>query len=547
MTFKRLSSEVIQNAIGEDILKRMEVIAPILMGEDGDEASIYTKSTLVKLLESFGTAKLMKDSSFYRTYLSSLPESDLRIISDILGFSNTDDSYDDCLDRLTRKGWKSPESCSKICDAVLLPKDIIPSKKILLEKNEVVQSSRAPFKQLIEFQFLAMIKCAVIMENPRSRLVLQMPTGSGKTRTAMELIAKHLNSEKENARVLWLAHSEELCEQAIECIRETWEHLGTYDLKFGRLFGGCHATPSDEGGEIIISSFQSLYSLNKSNSLWSTSDYPISLIVVDEAHRVIAPTYKEATQKVISNNTKVLGLTATPGRGVEDEFGNAELSDFFFNTIVSLEDPGGGSAIEYLRKKKVLADVEQTLLKVPVGFELTKAEKRQLEKMLDYPKGLLTRIGKDDLRNLEILKKLKEILIKGKQCLFFSCSIEHSKFICALINYMGFTAKHIDGSTERNERRSAIENFKNKEVQVLCNYGVLATGFDAPKIDVVFISRPTKSIVLYSQMIGRGLRGPAIGGTEECIVVNIEDNFVGLPSNTEIFDFFEEYWRNDNN
>lgn len=111
-----------------------------------------------------------------------------------------------------------------------------------------------------------------------------------------------------------------------------------------------------------------------------------------------------------------------------------------------------------------------------------------------------------------------------------------------MLIYLGYTAAHIDGKSENQSRALVIEDFKHKKIQVLCNYGVLTTGFDAPQTDVVCISRPTNSIVLYGQMVGRGLRGPALGGTEECKVINVKDNIVGLPDYLGIYDFFREYW-----
>ena len=76
------------------------------------------------------------------------------------------------------------------------------------------------------------------------------------------------------------------------------------------------------------------------------------------------------------------------------------------------------------------------------------------------------------------------------------------------MNYLGYNSEHIDGSTRKERRTEIINKFRENKISILCNFGVLSTGFDAPKIDVVFISRPTMSIVLYSQMIGRGLREP---------------------------------------
>ena len=87
-----------------------------------------------------------------------------------------------------------------------------------------------------------------------------------------------------------------------------------------------------------------------------------------------------------------------------------------------------------------------------------------------------------------------------------------------------------------------IDAFKRNRIQVLTNFGVLTTGFDAPNIDVVIIARPTTSIVLYSQMIGRGLRGAAVGGTESCEVIDIRDNFDAFGDLDEVYSHFEEYW-----
>jgi superfamily II DNA or RNA helicase len=112
-----------------------------------------------------------------------------------------------------------------------------------------------------------------------------------------------------------------------------------------------------------------------------------------------------------------------------------------------------------------------------------------------------------------------------------------------LLKFLDIKAEHIDGSTPRAQRENIISRFKNLEINVLCNYEVLSTGFDAPKVDCVFLARPTASVVLYSQMIGRGLRGPAIGGKENCLIVNVKDNFINLPSIDKMYKVFEDYWK----
>jgi superfamily II DNA or RNA helicase len=158
------------------------------------------------------------------------------------------------------------------------------------------------------------------------------------------------------------------------------------------------------------------------------------------------------------------------------------------------------------------------------------------------PKKLEKILTNEPIRNAAIFDKLVELLNRGKKIIFFATSIEHSKLISTMLKMKGFSSAHIDGSTGQI-RKTLIDRFKSNEIQILCNYGVLSTGFDEPKIDVVFMTRPTNSIVLYSQIIGRGLRGPMIGGTDFCEIYSIIDNIVDLPDNREIFNYFEDYFK----
>ena len=107
---------------------------------------------------------------------------------------------------------------------------------------------------------------------------------------------------------------------------------------------------------------------------------------------------------------------------------------------------------------------------------------------------------------------------------------------------LNIKAAHVDGKVSKNRRKKIINDFINEDTQVICNFEILSTGFDAPKTDVVFISRPTFSIVLYAQMIGRGLRGPAIGGSESCKIIDVKDNIQGYSNEDSVFTYFQEYF-----
>lgn len=114
--------------------------------------------------------------------------------------------------------------------------------------------------------------------------------------------------------------------------------------------------------------------------------------------------------------------------------------------------------------------------------------------------------------------------------------------MAVLLRRNGRSAAVVTGTTRRATRRYLIEEFRAGRVQVLCNFGVLTTGFDAPKIQAIIIARPTLSGVLYEQMIGRGMRGPRNGGTDYCVIIDMVDNirrFQGQMAYTRM----QDYWR----
>jgi len=107
----------------------------------------------------------------------------------------------------------------------------------------------------------------------------------------------------------------------------------------------------------------------------------------------------------------------------------------------------------------------------------------------------------------------------------------------------GINAAYVDGTCDKNYRRSVISSYKNGKVQILCNFGVLTTGFDAPNTDVVVLARPTISSVLYSQMIGRAMRGPKMGGKERTHIIDIRDNFQIHGRPLDLFERFRNLWQ----
>jgi superfamily II DNA or RNA helicase len=540
--WKFLSKSDLQRYLEDELLERLGDLLPIF-DPDIDGYTIHSKNTLAKIFEAFIAPSLFSKKEFRSQLLNSFPESKLDEICDLLEIKKEGLHFDDKVKNLCNIPWKESNRVEKLLCALNLPLDFGPSEKKLPVSEKTISFDIKRYLTLKDYQASVFYKVIDELKNPRSRFIVQMPTGSGKTRTAMEIISSVLNDNEERSIVIWLAHSEELCEQAYQCFEDTWYHTKNKDLKLIRSWGDGGGLPKETDKScMIIGGFQKLYTvLKKGPSHFEKLRNHVKLIVVDEAHKVLAPTYKKVTDSLIGDDTCLIGLTATPGRSIVDEEQNRELAKYFFQKIINI-DTGEKPVIRYLRDRKILARTNYHPIKTNRTYELTKKEQRHLERFFDLPKGILKRIGADDARNIEIIKTLQEDCALNKQILFFACSVEHSQFITALLNMLGIKAAHVDGEIPKGRRWAIINEFRENKLQVLCNYGVLSTGFDAPKIDVVFISRPTASVVLYSQMIGRGLRGPSIGGTDECKIIDLIDNITGFGNEDSVYEYFDEYY-----
>jgi DNA repair protein RadD len=379
------------------------------------------------------------------------------------------------------------------------------------------------------------------------RAMVQMPTGSGKTRTVMHSLVRWFssNTEDQNERnqVLWMAHSEELCEQAIATLKRSWSDYGEGSLTLYRLWGR-HKMPDGElPSGVIIASLQKLHSLRtRADPAFSRLANDVRIVIFDEAHKALAPTYSAVISNLISGSDKtLLGLSATPGRAVLEAIENEKLANLFGNKLLS-PDFGDRDPLAALRDMGVLAKIKRHIIRSPAEYALSVDERRFVSDFFDFPKSLLERIGQDEERNLLIVKAIIEQVRHNQQCIVFACSVEHGKILSAMVAMEGISSCSVSSDMRHSSRVRAIEGFRQKQFDVITNYGILTTGFDAPNVGAVVIARPTASIVLYSQMIGRGLRGPAVGGNPECNVLDVVDNIVGFGTEAEVYSYFSDYW-----
>ena len=413
-----------------------------------------------------------------------------------------------------------------------------------------VASALHPYQNWIRkrlFEFL--------IKTDHAKVVMHMPTGSGKTRTTLEAVCDFLRTLPDSCvTVVWFAHSEELCEQAAESIGSIWHRLGAENAKIVRLWGGRQpALASIDGPTFVISSFQTAYKLLAVNdddriSLFTKIRRKCAILVVDEAHQAIAPTYRQAIDLFSNRTTKIVGLTATPGRhhinGSPEQ--TLALSDYFENHKIDIVDNEGlplDDPISFLTEQGILSRVDKYQIRSSSDVVLTDAELRQIEKQLDIPSSVLARLGDDKNRtNLIATNALKLAVDRGKQTIVFAPSKDNAIELALLCSTKGCRSASITGDTDKARRRELINEFRSGKIKILTNFGVLTTGFDAPNIEAVVIARPTTSVVLYSQMIGRGMRGPKMGGSEDCILVDVIDNILNMPSAPQAFNFFNDFF-----
>ncbi|HXR75394.1 MAG TPA: DEAD/DEAH box helicase family protein [Bryobacteraceae bacterium] len=383
--------------------------------------------------------------------------------------------------------------------------------------------------------------------NP-ARAVLSLPTGSGKTRVAVETAVNCALSH--GTSVLWIAQTDELCEQAVQSFRQVWANRGRpwTDLRIFRLWGGNPnpAAPDEDVPSVIVASIQTLMSrISGTLPDWVRD---ASLVVIDEAHHAIAPSYTRLLSwligKELDNRRTIppplLGLSATPFRGYNQEESRL-LARRFDGRLYPAPDEQGG-LYQKLQADGILSEILVEPLKYDAPFVLTEAEIEQIETFAEFPDGAAQRMGQDQERNDAIVRAVSGYADKG-QVLLFANSVWHATHLAALLQLKGVQAAAVHGGTETSARQYFIREFQKSKIKVLCNYGVLTTGFDAPKTDVIVISRPVFSPVRYMQMVGRGLRGLKNGGTATCRVVTVLDNIVQYSDRLAYHSYFTPYYQ----
>jgi ATP-dependent helicase IRC3 len=327
----------------------------------------------------------------------------------------------------------------------------------------------------------------------KRRVIVSLPTGTGKT----VVFAHFPRVLKMKKRLLVLAHREELLLQA----RDKFRSIDP-ELKAEIEQASTHAT-SD--AKVVIASVPTLARSGARLSRFQPEEF--SIVVVDEAHHAVAPSYRRIFDHFGLFEPHVsrylIGFTATPRRG--DKQGLGEV----FEEVCYARDMREMIVDRYL--------CPITGWRVDTDLSLDNVRVRHG----DFIESQLARVVNMPLRNRLLVKAYRDFG-PGRRTIVFCVDVAHAKDVHRAFADAGIRAAPVWGELSRDQRRSTLAAFSAGEIDVVTNCNVLTEGFDEPRVDCVIMARPTRSKLLYAQMVGRGTRLHA--GKKDLIVIDVADN-----------------------
>lgn len=368
---------------------------------------------------------------------------------------------------------------------------------------------------------------------------VSMPTGSGKTVIFSHLVAPIKPKEGQGNRVLVLVNRREIAAQAMERMKSINPSL-TVEIEMGN-------DRATDSADIIIASVNTLGykgSTRLGESRFDPKTY--KLIIIDEAHHAAANSYNKIlthfSAATPETSIYVIGFSATIIRhdkkslhgssdkvihhmDMADAIRDGTLSDFKATTIQASFDMMSVINQEAIEAERIKSEKREFKSKVEyISEKMKTATEEEQEKMREEIKNLglgikkLARVPKDfNMHNLSQAintSEVNELVFSTwlkyqesmKSTLVFCVDIAHTRDLCKIFRDHGIAADYVTGETKDTNRADIITSFKEGKIRVLFNCAVFTEGTDIPNIDTIFMLRPSRSLTLFTQMLGRGLR-----------------------------------------
>lgn len=352
------------------------------------------------------------------------------------------------------------------------------------------------------------------LDQGHNRLGVSLATGSGKTVRILsnngrsppadvvaqviftQLIGRIPPRNEYGNKTLIIVHRKELVEQAARHCS-----LAYPDLRVEIEMGNSTATAH---GDIIIASIQSLVSKDR---YLKFAPSMFKLILVDEAHHIVAQSYRTALEHFglsdpSQDSPALVGVSATLSR-----FDGLKL----------------GAAIDHIVYHKDYVDMIDTKWLSNAVFTTVKSQanlsKVRKDKFGDFALGSLSRAVNTETTNNITVRAWLAYARERKSTLVFCVDVDHARVLTDTFRSFGVDARYMTARTPKHVRAEQLLAFKNQEFPVLLNCGLFTEGTDIPNVDCVLLARPTRSKNLLIQMIGRGLR--LYPGKENCHIIDM--------------------------
>lgn len=333
---------------------------------------------------------------------------------------------------------------------------------------------------LRDYQEKAILELGRKLSKGCKRIIFQLATGGGKTFTFVEIVSRYLKKTP-NRRVLILVHRVELLHQAVN--------------SFHRMGLQCNTITADDKylpihGNTFVAMVETFHRRLTRDPDWI---HEVGLMIVDEAH--IASHHKVVTgASDINSDLYIVGVTATP----ISSSANRPLKKYYQDIVSSL-------TINELISEGFLVKN-----KTYVPSEIV--DRKELSvKGGDYDEKIMGSVFSQG-KVVQSAIDIYEEIAPNTKAIVFNCNIEHSVLVKQAFEYGGYPVRHVDGMTDKKERKQIFKWFKETPGAILCNVGIATMGYDEPSIETVILNRATMSVALMLQMIGRGSR-PYTGKT----------------------------------
>lgn len=378
------------------------------------------------------------------------------------------------------------------------------------------------------------------------RVLLHAPTGSGKTRMAMSIISMHLRQHGPTM-VLWLAPTSELIAQAANAFQDAWKHHGDTVAAVIQWWGKgerfSHSMTLERNTVLIAGLQMAVQSATRVDDSILMLRNRATLIVFDEAHQSVAPTYRALVEDILlsapDSDCCLLGLSATPGR--VEPLETEALAEMYGDR--KIEVAPGHNPVKFLVSEGYLADANVQVrrhLGSPPPADIGDDE---------YPESALQELGAIEARNEEIVALVRELIDSGhRRVMAFTPSVSSAQWCADAMRATVPYSHAIVGQMRQASRDHILATFRipipqHSLPQVIFNCRILTAGVDLPLTSAVVIGKPTKSHVLLQQMIGRALRGPKSGGTAAAdIWILADESYEDFGSIAEMFAHWDDLW-----